>query len=349
MGLAPRALTWLWALASASALMGCALGGSGTTRLVDGVETRGRTISGEAYAYYARGVALESRGDQLGALAAFRSALAEDADAVEIRARLGLLECRLSTRAGDAFSRAAEADFARALATKAQSSTLESARAHCAAHQRRAREALSLALAAARLDPKALTLSLDVADYAEAAGEAELAGRWLDALLTFAPTSREAARALAAFAARRNDRARAARASARLAELELAPPSKSALADALAQRDLPRARQAAARLSLTPAALAARALTAGESELAGEQARLCLAADPSDINAWLVALVVADLEHEPDELLRLLEAQPSPEVPLDAQALAAFSRLLGRLLGSEAEQAFLRAQRSSGD
>ena len=127
---------------------------------------------------------------------------------------------------------------------------------------------------------------------------------------------------------------------ARSALLELGqgdePSREAALDEALRAGDLERARTLASSLSLRPSALAWRALDASSPKLALEQTKLVLGADPSDTDAWVVALAAADeLGDEARflEVLALLDPEPLPPSP---RAVALLGGLLTRHAGADA-------------
>jgi len=329
----------LLALASSS---GCALSQGSVTRVADGVEHDGRPVSDDAYAYYARGVAFEAKGDARSALSAYRAALQEDPDSAELHARVGSTECGQSLAPGDSAARSAKASFARALELDPTSSRAWSLSARCAARGSRLREALDAARNAVRFDPNSVASSLLVVEYAEALGDVPTARAWLDGLVASAPTSREALHAFEAFAKRHADAGRQLYAQRLLEKLDADanPDANRALRAALARADLRAARGAAVQLRMPAAELALRAARESGPSVASEQAELVLAADPNDADAWIAALAAADLGRDRAAVERLLNEIPVAASTPKPLALELLSELLARLAGDDARAAW---------
>jgi tetratricopeptide (TPR) repeat protein len=332
-----RKLSLVFVLGSCS---GCALTTGSVTRVVDGVEREGRAVSAEAYANYARGAVLENHGDVKGALRSYRAALAQDPSSAELLARVAQAECSLSNSADDAQAQSAEKHFAQAFELDPTSSTAWALAARCRAHRARPHEALEAARKAAGFDPDSVYLSLLVAEYAEALGDLRTARVWLDGLVVYAPTSREALRALDSFARRHDDRARRVRAERGLLELGVHPKPEVDLRTALERRDLAGMRKAAVALRLSAAELALRAVKESSAEVAAQQAELALNADPNDSNAWIAALCAADLAGDRKSVERLLSEAPVSPSPANPLALELLGELLARLAGDDGARAF---------
>ncbi|MGC4092357.1 MAG: hypothetical protein QM756_31645 [Polyangiaceae bacterium] len=179
-----------------------------------------------------------------------------------------------------------------------------------------------------------------VAEYAESLNDLGTARAWLDGLVEREPRSREALRALSAFAKRHGDALRALRAERGLAALAQEPNAEAELNAALMRADLPAARAAATRLRLPPGELALRAVRAGATPLGTEQAALALGADPNDANAWVAALSAADLSRDRQTLERLLREDPVSPSPPNPLALELLGEALARLVGEEARAAW---------
>jgi tetratricopeptide (TPR) repeat protein len=337
-----RGSGWRWLALVCLATLGCRLEPATVTRLSGGVPVTGRYVSPEAYAAYSRGALHEARGDEVAALAAYQQALAEDADAPEILARIGAVQCRLSRRAGDGWAHAARQSLTRALSSDPLSSTAWLQRARCDRRLHRFEEALAAAIRAATLDPTSTESVLLVVDVAEESGREDLARTWLDALVVDEPVTRESWLRLAAFAARHRDAGRLLRARAGLRALGLAEPPDLLLDDSLTTGNLERARRAAIELRMTPGRLAVRAALAGALALARTQAELVLAADPDDSDAWTAALLSASLEPDPARFAETLAHAPEAPTPPSPEALAALNELLARIAGPDANAA-LRA------
>jgi len=322
---------------------GCATHPSTVTRMADGVVHQGRYIPGEAYAQYARGAALESAGELASARSAYALALEFDPRSPEILARLGSLDCRNARSARDAHASRALAAFDEALRAEPTSTAALSEAARCRARLGEAETAFSLALAAARADPDSLAVQLLVVDLAEAKGSTNVAREWLDALVARSPSSRPAWVRLAAFARRHGDTGRALRAAQALRRLHVSVPGtdESRLERALRSGELARARREAVVLRISAGDLAARAALCGALDLAREQAELALAADPTDVDAWIALLAIRDLTQNGDGLADALRAAPrEPATPPSSAARRLLAELLERVIGQEARRAW---------
>ena len=86
--------------------LGCSPGQTTVTRIVDSELVRGRYISPEAYASYARGAYLEAQGDLTRALQAFSEAARRDPENANAWVRRGAVLCALRQRALSALTTA---------------------------------------------------------------------------------------------------------------------------------------------------------------------------------------------------------------------------------------------------
>ncbi len=183
------------------------------------------------------------------------------------------------------------------------------------------------------------------------AGRSDEALRWLLGVTVARPAAVEAWRTLAEIAKRRGRRAEQLRAEQALARLE--PPTRPARSkkrpqpsdvdSALASGDLELARTRAIAVAMASDELAVRAAAIGQPEIAAQQADHVLSADPSNGNAWIAALVAADLLADGErfrQALATLEREPMAPGPLAARLLA---DLLTRRVGVEAARAWLSA------
>lgn len=319
---------------------GCALTAGTVTRVADGVEQEQSAVPTEAYAYYARGVVLEQRGELSAALSSYRAAVAEDPGSAELSARVGSVECKLAQGDGDAHARNADASFARAFELDPSSSNAWALAAHCAARRQRFSDALEKARRAASFDPDSVELSLLVVDYAERSAELTVARVWLDALVARAPESREAWRAALAFARRHGDVVRRLRAERALAGLSAPVDGDREVVSALREGDLERARRAATRLRISAGGLALLAARESDAALAAKQATIALSADPSDTDAWVAALVAADLSGDRAAFEQLLGEEPPTPSPPNPLALELLGSLIERFVGADARRAW---------
>lgn len=321
----------------------CSLGAGTVTRISNGVAVEGRYVPPEAYAAYAKGAFFEARGEDAAALAQYRLALEYDSDAPEVLARLGAVQCRLSTRAGDGWAHAARRAFARALAIDPGAAVAWLERARCAERAGNLEEALSFAKRAALLDPGSEAAALLVVDCAEKSGRRELARTWLDALVVDEPVTRATWLKFAAFAAQQRDAGRLHRARQALRALDGGALPELLLDDSLTLGNLAGARRAAVALHLTPGKLALRAADEGALELSRAQSELVMAADPDDSDAWTAALLAASLEQDNARFQRVLSAPPAEPTPPSAEAVRALTELLSRVAGPDAVAAWKRA------
>lgn len=283
-------------------------------RVMNGHAVEGRFIEPEAYAAYLEGSYEESRDNPNGALAWYRRALALDPESPELWTRVGSIQCRNGTiDVKHAF------DEARALAPEYASTWIEMA--NCEVVRGKIAEALPYALHGAGLAPYDEEATSLVVRIYELLGRSVDAERW-----------RNAWRLLQ---------------TPRTAQVREAPATKleadrmlSDIDAALDAGELKRARSLAVRARLPAGELAARAASRGKAELALEQAVVVLRADPSNADAWVGAVVAADLLANDDLLRQWLLRVPEDGVPAGALAIAALTDLLQRRVGSAAAQAW---------
>jgi tetratricopeptide (TPR) repeat protein len=293
------------------AMLGCNALMPPVARRVDGVTSNGRFIEPDAYALFAVAALHEARGQWGEALALYQRALDIDGRGPELRTRIGAVACKLHKRdvADEAFAAAGRADaaygplwFELALCKKARGDLSFAERA---------------ALESVRLDPERFEASLLAADLAELRGDGALAWQLRDGLATHLPDSPVIQRAILAAAKRGRDRARAARAQAALTRLE--------------------ARRGAGAVSVG-IARALDALRRGDIATAKREAEQRLGADPSNADALVVALVVADLQQDHAAFNALLQGPNEVGTPASPEALGALAALLGRRVSAEAAQ-----------
>jgi tetratricopeptide (TPR) repeat protein len=314
------------------------------TRVADGETIEGRAIEPEAYAAYLRASVLEARGDAPGAVAEFERALDEDPESPEIVTRIARLLCAHGGASPEAAEEAL-ASFDDALALDPTYAPAWLGLAECRERRGNRTGALEAAQLAAYYDSSSPAATRTVARLLFALGRADEAFTWLDALVTLLPKSREAEQALLDAAIERNDRARETRARRALAALGTADRKARCVAfdEAIRRGDLAAARSLAVELSIRPSSLALLALDRSAPSLALEQARLVLAADPSDSDAWIAALAAADELGDDaafSETMRLLDPDP---LPPSAHALEIFAVLVERHGGREAAAALERS------
>ena len=300
----------------------CAASRPTVQRRVGGQLVEGRFVDSAAYAAYGGAVLLEARGDDRGALELYRKALDSDPGSVEILTRMAAALCRLGSRGGakDAFERAGQIDPIYGPRLREE--------ARCRLQQGEARPALELGLRAVRLEPADEESSIVVARAYAALGDGASARRWLDGLALFRPGV---------------ERARATGIPA-----ERAPElSRREVDRALALGKLNEARQRAQRAGIEPAELGLRAVALGRVELGAQQAALVMAADPRSSDAWVAALVAADLGRDEAAFANLVGALDREAIspgPLGSWLLA---ELLARRVDSQAARAWLEASLGS--
>ena len=288
-------IAWL-SFVPLAALLACAEGSSGVTRMADGVRYQGRFVNPEAYAAYLLGVEREARGDYKGALSAYQEAHAEDPDSPEVWARIGAIRCALSpAEAGPAAGRSA---FERGLEIDPEYFGNYFERARCAERAHDLDAALSDANAAVQSRPQDEPANLLVARLLQAQGHSAEARAWLEGFQSYQAASPGLMRAL--------DVARhAATSNAR--------------------------RPSNAKLE-TPF----DALRVGSVERARQQAQTELDADPSNSDAWIAALVACDELRDDACFEQVLGSLRSPSLTPSATALAYLRELLLRRTGASA-------------
>lgn len=294
-----------------TASTGCAVFAPRVARTVDGVTTEGRYIEMDAYALYALAAVREARGQWREALDLYQRAYAVDGRGPELRTRIGAVACKLGRYA------LADRSFADALASDDAYGPLWFELGQC----RRARGDLSGAQDAAaqalRLDPERVESSLLWADVAEQRGDREAAWRMRDALLTHAPSSLPALRAILAAAEHGGDARRAERARSALDELRRRgedPPHVGGLARALAS------------------------LRQGDASGARAEAERLLGADPGHGDALVVALAATDLQQDHDAFALLLQQTRPYGTPVSPELLGVLESLLARRVSAQAAQ-----------
>lgn len=284
--------------------LGCA-GGYRVERIVDGELSEGRFVSDIAYAAYARGALLEADGKLGAAREAYRSALEEDPQSVELLSVLGALDCRLFPNRPWTYL-----DAARRRDPSYEPQWRERAECH------RLRGELDAAradlLRALSLDPERVGTSERMLTLLESSGEDAAARRWLRGLVLLFPGNQQV-RSIELAYAKRHGNARAERRAERrlVRSLEQESCDLRSLDKALSANDLVLANRCALSLGLDASVVAFRALCLGKRELAARQARAASRRDPADPNA-AVALALSSSE----PLLAPQLAAPPEAVPV---------------------------------
>lgn len=297
--------------AALSAALGCSVLEPPVARRVDGVTTEGRFIDPDAYALYAVAALREARGQSTEALALYQRAFDVDGRGPELRTRIGAVACKLRQNT------LADRAFAAAARTAPDYGPLWFELAICRRARGDTSGAESAALEAVRLDPERADASLLAADLAEDRGHHALAWQLRDGLASHIPDSPAVQHGLLAAAERNHDLARSARARAELTRLE--------------------ARRGAAQ---APVGIerALNALAAGDVTTAKREAERLLGADPTNGDALVVALAVADLAQDHASFGALLAAAADSGTPASPQVLSTLGALLGRRVSAQAAQ-----------
>ena len=281
------------------------------SRRVDGVTTDGRFIDPDAYALYALAALREARGQSGEALALYQRAFDVDGRGPEVRTRIAAVACKLHQ------DKLADRAFAAAARSAPDYGPLWFELAQCKKARGNIADALRAALEAVRLDPERFEASLLAADLAERSGNRALAWQLRDGLATHAPDAPAVQRGILAAAQRNRDPARTARAEAALARLD--------------------ARSRPSQVSVG-IARALDALGRGDLTRAKREAEHQLGADPSNADALVIALAVADLEQDHAGFNALLDSANEPGLPASPEVLSTLAAVLGRRVSAQAEQ-----------
>ena len=292
------------------ALAGCAVLEPPVVRSVDGVATEGRFIEPDAYALYAVAALREARGQWSEALELYQRALGLDGRGPELRTRIGAVACKLRQVA------LADRSFSAALKADGDYGPLWFELAQCRKSRGDLAGAESAAIVAIQLDPERAEASVLAADIAEQRGDRARAWQLRDALVTHMPDSLVAAQALLSAAEREQDVSRIKRARQTLARIHRSPMTP-------AQHGL-------------PGALAA--LERGDTATAKRVSERLLGADPSNGDALVLALCVADLEQDHAAFAELLARAEQPGTPASPQVLGVLESLLSRRVSAQAAQ-----------
>lgn len=291
--------------------IGCSVLEPPVTRMVGGATTDGRFIEPDAYALYAVAALREARGQWREALTMYQRAFEIDGRGPELRTRIGAVACKLRDTS------LADKAFAAAERSSPDYGPLWYERAQCKKTRGDVAGALEAAQNAVRFDPERIEASLLAADLAEQHGDRELAWQLRDALATHAAESPLVMRSIAAAAKRSGDAARAARAQESLARLAA------------------RAGRSESNVSVEGALAALRA---GDVNAAKRCAEQLLGADPSNGDALVLALAVADLEQDHAAFARLLAESSAPGRPASPELLDTLAAVLSRRVSAQAAQ-----------
>ncbi|MEP7052566.1 MAG: hypothetical protein ABJB12_19520 [Pseudomonadota bacterium] len=284
----------LAALAASMALcLGCTEGSNTVTRMADGVRYEGRFVNPEAYAAYLQGVEREAQGDYKNALSSYLEAHAEDPDSPEVWARIGAIQC-IST-SPERGPKAAQVSFERGVRNDPAYFGTYLERARCAERAHALQAALADGTAAVARRPQDEPANLLVARMLGALGRRNEARTWLEAFQTYRAPSAALSRALPA---------------------TRAPSAFNALPNPVGARSA-----------------AFVELRIGRAERARNQAQLELAADPSNADAWIAALVACDTLRDSQCFESALTNLKTPSLPPSETALRFLRELLARRTG----------------
>jgi tetratricopeptide (TPR) repeat protein len=296
------------------------------TRVYAGKTVEERFIAPEAYAHYTEGQLHEAGGDDASAEQEYLASLDIDPESADTWTRLGAVRCRLGTAFSDAFAEAESLDR--------EYAPLWRERAICELRRGDAKRALDWSKRAVALDPDDSRASLAVTAALDKLGQRAEAARWRGALLLRDPGAERVEKAALELAKRGRSKApKPARRSTR--------PTKHDVDNALLHEPLERVREVALASGVRVSELAMRAAALGLTSTADTEARRVLAADPDDTDAWIAALIAADLagdEARFQSTSALLGPEPLAPGPL---ARRLFAELLARRVSPEAAKSFL--------
>jgi tetratricopeptide (TPR) repeat protein len=310
----------------ASLATGCIWTEGSVTRIYAGKTKEERFIVPEAYAHYTEAQLLETSGDDAAAEQEYLQAVDLDPDSVDIWTRLGAVRCRLESDFDAAFGNAESLDRDYA--------PLWRERSICALSRNDSQHAIEWGKRAIALDPDDARSSLAVTRALEKAGQIQEAARWKLALQLRDPggPSFEAAVQNLIQKGKRPARSKASISTR---------PGRKDVDHALLHDSPKRARELALKSGVPVSELAMRAAALGLTEIAATESRRVLDADPDDSDAWIAALVAADLAHDEERFLTatgLLGSEPLAPGPLGRRLLV---ELLARRISIEAARSFL--------
>lgn len=308
---------------------GCLWGGGTVTRVYAGKTVEERFIAPEAYAHYTEAQLHEAGGDDEAAEQEYLQALDIDPDSADTWTRLGAVRCRLGTAFAPAFAEAEGIDR--------EYAPLWRERAVCELSRGDAKLALEWGKLAVSLDPEDARASLAVSAAFDKLGQKADGARWRGALSLRDPGAERMERALSVLAKRAKSKThKPGRRSTRASRLDVDR--------ALLHEPPERVRKLALESGVRVSELATRAAALGLTSTADSEARRVLAADPDDADAWIAALVAADLSGDQarfESTSALLGAEPLAPGPLGRRL---FAELLARRVSKEAARSFLESQ-----
>lgn len=305
---------------------GCIWTGGTVTRIYAGKTKEERFIVPEAYAHYTEANLLETAGDDTAAEQEYLQAADLDPDSVDIWTRIGAVRCRLKTDFDGPFAEAESLDR--------EYAPLWRERSICALSRGDATHAVEWGKRAVTLDPDDARSSVAVTRALAKLGQNAEADRWQLALTLRDPGGKPFEDSVSTLVHTRNK----------------PPKSKASVSTRPTRKDLDRAllhespkavRELALKSGVPISELATRAAALGITEIADAEARRVLDADPDDSDAWIAALVAADLAHDEERFLSttgLLGDEPIEPRPLGRRL---FAELLARRVSVDAARNYL--------
>ncbi len=306
----------------ATASLGC-MASEQVERLIDGQVQPGRFVDERAYAYYARGRVLELSGANAEALEYYLLAQRYDESSVELAVRVGSTRCSLrDTSASSAFDAARELD--------ARYAPLWIELSRCYFQDGDQDQALVAADRAVSLDPGGFSANAQMLMLLRAHHDVAGVRRWYRGFLAQTQPTPSTLGEFARLA--END-------PALLSELQResprgdrvrreSAPQLQLLLTALAADDEPRFLALGTELKLKASRLAQLALKHGKWQLASRIATRSYAADPTDIDCWVVLLFLSAHQNDETAFKVLLLNAPSVPTLLSAESLATLALLL---------------------
>ncbi len=278
----------------------------------------GRSVSPEAYAWYARGLRLEREGKLGDAASAFKEAVRADPKSGSAWGALGRIHCKAAPELAFEI-------WARGLEDAEERLPILLARGDCHLKRHEPAQTQLDAIAAVALVPDSVEASQLLETSFRQLGQGERGQAVGLALKQFQSARRSGFNVWP--------------------ELEASEPTVAELDAAIDAGDLEQARRRAAGL-VTPGALALRALARGRPELARSQAELVLTVDPDEVDAglalWLGRRSPAVAMGEPQRSADAPEEPTAPPAgPPSTLGVLLFAEYLGRTVGHDAARLFL--------
>lgn len=313
-------------LAICTGTTGCIFSEGTVTRIYAGKTKEERFIAPEAYAHYTEAQLLETAGDDAAAEQEYLQAVDIDPDSADIWTRIGAVRCRLKTDPESAFDNAESLDH--------EYAPLWRERSVCALSRNDATHAVEWGKRAIALDPDDARSTLAVTRALEKSGQRAEAERWKLAQNLRDPGGKVFEDAVSKLAH----------------EGKTPPKSRASVSTRPTRKDLDHAllhetpgavRELALKSGVPISELATRAAALGLTDVASTEARRVLDADPDDSDAWIAALVAADLAHDEERFLvttGLLGDDPLAPRPLGRRLLV---ELLARRVGLDAAKNYL--------